>query len=536
MKNIPYKNILYFFIWIWICNGVAFGQNLEDRVIEKSFKNGLKVLMVERHQNPTISFQVTYRVGSVNDQAGMTGAAHLYEHMAFKGTEQIGTSDFKKEKPVLDEIEQLYHQIRVEGRQGGAIDTQRRNDLMGKWMGLQKAAKLWVVPNELTDIYSRQGAVGLNASTGRDTTSYTVSLPANRLPLWIAIESDRMAHTVLREFYKEKEVVLEERRRSVETSPAGKLNEALLTTAFSAHPYRYPTLGWPSDVAFSSADETAAFFKTYYKPNNAIIVMVGDFSASAVLPQLESSFGEMAAGSAIPVVTTVEPPQLGEKRVDVEDEANSQLAIAFHRPGVDHPDDAAFDVIDMILSEGRTSRLYQKLVLEKKIATDVSSNSGTPGGRYSSLFTFYATPLAPHTPLELEEAIYGELERLKSEPPTPDEMEKVRTAIEADSVRALRSNAGLASQLGYIEAVAGSWRYILKNRDAIRNMKAEDVVRVVTQYFIKTNRTVATLVKKAAPAAMVTPPVGDVRPAGDARPATSSPSSPTPATVPGGLK
>jgi len=265
-------------------------------------------------------------------------------------------------------------------------------------------------------------------------------------------------------------------------------------------------------------------------------VMVGDFSASAVLPQLESSFGEMAAGSAIPVVTTVEPPQLGEKRVDVEDEANSQLAIAFHRPGVDHPDDAAFDVIDMILSEGRTSRLYQKLVLEKKIATDVSSNSGTPGGRYSSLFAFYATPLAPHTPLELEEAIYGELERLKSEPPTPDEMEKVRTAIEADSVRALRSNAGLASQLGYIEAVAGSWRYILKNRDAIRNMKAEDVVRVVTQYFIKTNRTVATLVKKAAPAAMVTPPVGDVRPAGDARPATSSPSSPTPATVPGGLK
>ena len=474
-------------------------QSLADRVVEKTLSNGLTVLMVERHQAPTISFQVTYRVGSVNEHSGITGVAHLYEHMAFKGTERLGTSDYQKEKPILESLESLNREVTLEKAKGSKADPSRLKALDEKFKALEQEGEKWVVTNELGELYDRNGAVGFNASTGRDVTSYVVSLPANRLPLWMAIESDRMAHTVLREFYKEREVVLEERRRSVETNPGGKLYEAFLSAAFAAHPYGYPTLGWPSDVRSLSATETERFFKTYYAPNNTVIAMVGDFKPAEVIPMLEQYFGAIPAGPPPPQVVTVEPPQPGERRVEVEDEANPQVLIGYHKPALDHPDDPVFDVIDSLLSLGRTSRLYKKLVEEKKIAIGAGSNSGTPGSRFPSLFTVSAIPRAPHTTAEVEAAIYEELERLKHEPPTRKELEKVIANLNADLVRSLQSNSGLASQLAYFQAVAGDWRYILRNRDEITKVTGEDVMRVARAYFTKKNRTVATLVKVSPP-------------------------------------
>lgn len=485
--------------------GILSAQTLSDRVVEHTLSNGLRVLMVERKQAPTISFQITYKVGSVNEHSGITGVAHLYEHMAFKGTDRLGTSNYEKEKPILDEMEKINTEIVLEQAKGEKADPKRLAELKKRFEALEQEGGKFVISNELGEIYNRHGAVGFNATTGREVTSYIISLPANRLPLWMAIESDRMARTVLREFYKERDVVLEERRRSVETNPSGKLFEAFMSAAFVAHPYGYPTLGWPSDVGSLSATRTSAFFKTYYSPNNVIIAMVGDFKPADVIPLVEKYFGAIPAGPPPPEVVTVEPPQLGERRVEVEEEANPQLIIGFHKPPYNHPDDAVFDVIDALLSQGRTSRLYKKLVQEKKIAIGVSTNTGTPGVRFSNLFTISATPRAPHTTLEVEEAIYAELDRLKSEPPTQKEMEKVLTNIDASLIRSLRSNSGLAGQLSYFEAVTGSWRYILRNRDAIAKVTAEDVMRVARHYFVKRNRTVATLVKNKGESALSIP-------------------------------
>ncbi|MFQ5579100.1 MAG: M16 family metallopeptidase [Nitrospiria bacterium] len=490
------KKLLFFIPWLMFTTSVAGAQTLADRVIEHTLSNGLRVLMVERHQVPTISFRIIYNVGSVNEVSGITGVAHLYEHMAFKGTRTLGTTDFEKEEKVLARIEKLNGAILLEGRKGAGANQQKLKALQEKFVLLQEEARQWVIPNELGEIYDRNGAVGFNASTGRDVTSYIVSLPANRLPLWVAIESDRMANPVLREFYKERDVVLEERRRSVETNPSGKLYETFLSTAFSAHPYGYPTLGWPSDVRSLSATQTALFYKTYYGPNNTIIAMVGDFKAADVIPLLEASFGRIPSGPLPPGVVTVEPPQRGERRVEVEDEANPSVVIGYHKPNLHHPDDAVFDVIDSLLSMGRTSRLYKKLVKEEQIAVSVSSSAGTPGARYTSLFTISATPRAPHTTLELEEAIYAELDRLKTEPPSEKELQKVITNIDASLIRSLRSNSGLAGRLSYFEAVADDWRYTLRNRDAIAKVTAEDVMRVARTYFIKKSRTVATLVQQ----------------------------------------
>ncbi len=473
-------------------------QSLADRVIEHTLSNGLRVLMVERHQVPTVALRIVYRVGGANEVNGNTGIAHLYEHMAFKGTKTIGTKNYAEEKKVLEKIETVYEAMETEKRKGIHADEKRLEKWMAEFEALQKEAREYVIPNEFGEIYDRNGAVGFNASTGKDVTNYMVSFPVNRLPLWIAVESDRMANPVMREFYKERDVVMEERRRSVETNPGGKLYESFLSTAFAAHPYGNPILGWPSDVGTLSATETSAFFKIYYGPSNTIITIVGDFKADEVIPQLENTFGKIPTAPTPPLVKTVEPPQRGERRVEVEDEANPQMMIGFHKPNLHHPDDPVFDVIDSLLSMGRTSRLYKKLVVEKKLVVSVSTSAGIPGPRYPNLFTIFATPRAPHTTAEVEAAIYEELNRLKNEGPTQKELDKVITNIDASLIRSLQSNSGLASRLAYFEAVAGDWRYTLRNRDAIAKVTAEDVKRVARKYFIKKQRTVATLLKKDA--------------------------------------
>lgn len=479
------------------------GQSLADRVIEHTLSNGLRVLMVERHQVPTISFQIMYKVGGANEVNGNTGIAHLYEHMAFKGTKRIGTTDYAEEQKLLDQIESVNLLITNEKRKDTHADPARIEALSQEFETLQEEARKFVIPNELSEIYDRNGAAGFNASTGKDFTNYIVSFPANRLPLWIAVESDRMANPVLREFYKERDVVLEERRRSVETNPGGKLYETLLLTAFAAHPYGNPTLGWPSDVASLSATETSAFFLTYYNPINTVITMVGDFKASEVIPLLENAFGKIAPAPLPPRVVTEEPPQRGERRAEVEDESNPQMIIGYHKPSLHHPDDAVFDVIDSLFSMGRSARLYKKLVVEKKIAVSVTAGSGAPGARFPNLFTVAATPRAPYTTQFVEAAIYEELSRLIEEGPTKKELEKVITNIDASLIRSLTSNSGLASQLAYFEAVAGDWRYILRNRDAISKVTADDVKRVARTYFTKKNRTVVTLVQQELPPAMI---------------------------------
>lgn len=482
----------------------AASPSFADRVIEHRLANGLTVLMVERHQTPVVSINITFAVGGINEQVGQTGIAHLYEHMAFKGTRVVGTTDYEKEKPILDELAVVGTELDLREREvaakgGGATEDERAavESLQKRFLALQAQAGQYVVGNEMALMYQRHGGVGLNASTGKDLTRYMISLPSNRLPLWAAIESDRMANPVLREFYKERGVVMEERRLRNDDSPNGLLFETFTSAAFRAHGYGIPTIGWGSDILSLTPAATEAFFKTYYGPNRATIALVGDINPKEVIALIERTFGKIPAAPPAPSLVTVEPEQRGERRVEVEFDAEPALVIGYHKPTLGHPDDDVFDVIDAVLSDGLTSRLHQKLVREKRLAVSVGSDASHPGVRAPNLFVITATPLAPHTTAEVEAAIYEEVERLKQEPVSAQELEKVLNNLDADLVRGLRSNSGLASQLALYQAVAGDWRYILTSRDNVGKVTAADVRRVAAQYFTRSNRTVAVLVKKS---------------------------------------
>ncbi len=497
----------------------AASPGLAERVIEHRLGNGLTVLMVERHQTPIVSVNITFAVGGLNEQVGQTGIAHLYEHMAFKGTRMIGTTNYEEEKPILDELalvgtELDQRQREFEANTARATDEARAaiESLQKRVTDLQAQASEYVVGNEMALLYQRHGGVGLNASTGKDLTRYMISFPANRLPLWAEIEADRMAHPVLREFYRERGVVMEERRLRNDDSPNGLLFETFTSAAFRAHGYGIPTIGWGSDILSLTPADTEAFFKTHYGPNRATIALVGDINPRDVIALIERTFGKIPAAPPSPSLVTVEPEQRGERRVEVEFDAEPAIVIGYHKPTLGHPDDDVFDVIDAVLSEGLTSRLHQKLVRDKRLAASVGSDASHPGVRAPNLFVITATPLAPHTTAEVEAAIYEEIERLKREPVSPKELEKVLNNLDADLVRGLRSNSGLASQLALYQALAGDWQYILTSRDKIAKVTAADVQRVATQYFTKSNRTVAVLVKKGNAKAAVATSVSGVRP------------------------
>ena len=493
--------------------GAAAPSGLADRVIEHKLANGMTILMVERHQAPVVSLNMTFGVGGVNEQVGQTGLAHLYEHMAFKGTSTVGTKNYEKEKPVLDELHRVGTELERRQR-----DLARRSPdvpadpaekaalegLQKRFKELQDQAVQYVAGNEMALLYQRHGGVGLNASTGKDLTRYVISPPANRLPLWAAIESDRMASPVLREFYKERGVVMEERRLRNDDSPTGLLYETFTSAAFRAHQYGVPTIGWESDILSLTPEATETFFKTYYGPGRATIGIVGDIDPKEVVTLIENTFGKIPAAPPPPQIVTVEPPQRGERRVEVEFDAEPALAIGFHKPGIGHADDYVFDVIDELLTDGPTSRLYSKLVRDSRLAASVNSDANYPGVRSANLFVVSATPLAPHSAAEVEAAILAELERLKKEPVSTRELERIINNLDADMVRALRSNSGLASQLALYQTVAGDWRYVLKSRDKIAAVTPADIQRVAAQYFTKSNRTVATLVKKTGPKSLTT--------------------------------
>src|SRR5262244_1333053 len=373
----------------------AASSGLADRVIEHMLANGMTVLMVERHQATVVSINMTFGVGGVNEQVGQTGLAHLYEHMAFKGTRTVGTKNYEKEKPILDELHRVGTELeqrqrelarKSQDRPPSPEDRSAIEALQKRFTELQDQAGQFVAGNEMALLYQRHGGVGLNAATGKDLTRYMISLPANRLPLWAALEADRMAHPVLREFYKERGVVMEERRLRNDDSPSGLLYETFTSAAFRAHPYGVPTIGWESDILSLTPAATEAFFKTYYGPGRATIGIVGDIDPKEVIALIENTFGKIPPGPPPPQIVTVEPPQRGERRVEVEFDAEPSVAIGFHKPGLGHPDDYVFDVIDELLTDGPTSRLYRQLVRDGRLAASVHSDANYPGVRAANLF------------------------------------------------------------------------------------------------------------------------------------------------------
>jgi predicted Zn-dependent peptidase len=467
-----------------------------NRVLSYTLKNGLRILMVERHLSPTVSFYIRHRVGAVDESDGRTGTAHLLEHMLFKGTKTIGTKNYHEEHKILKLIAETGRKLDFEKMRGEKANKSRIQALSERMEILQKKHKKWFMENEIDRLYVENGGDNVNASTGQDLTTYHVSLPSNKIELWARIEADRMTGPVFREFYSERNVVMEERKQRIESEPEGQLYEQFLAAAYIAHPYRRPVLGWPSDMKFLSLDYTETFFKRYHAPNNTIIAVVGDINPANTLKIIKKYFGAIPSRHLDPSPITEEPPQTGERRVDIVSDANPQMIIGYHKPAMPDSDDYVFDVMECILSKGRTSRFYKVLVEEKTFAESVYAVNGLPGAKYNNLFAIFAKPRHPHTSAELESAIYDEIEKLKTKTVPERELQKVKNQIKADFIRSLNSNSGLANLLSYFEAVTGSYQYITDHIKVIERVTSDDIVRVAKKYLTPDNRTVAKLVYK----------------------------------------
>ncbi len=489
-KRFLHQTFLSVFVLLLLIAPV-FGQSLGEKVQEHTFPNGLKLLVVERHEAPTFAANITIKVGSVNETSQVRGVAHLLEHMMFKGTRTIGTTDWQKEKPIQEEIEQVGARLDALKERPGT-DPEEIATLRRRLNELQEAQKQYIVKDEFSKIYGEQGGVGFNAFTSKDLTSYIIALPSNKLELWAAVEADRMQNAVLREFYTERDVVMEERRRSYESDPGGMLYENLIANAFIMHPYRNPIIGWMSDLENLTLAETSDFFHNYYAPVNTVVALVGDIDFPEAVRVVGQYFGDIPPGTPVPSVPAVEPPQEGEKRVSVTFDAEPQLTIGYHKPTLPEKEDYVFDAIDLILAGGRTSRLYQALVVDQQLATSVST-SGAPGARFPNLFIISAVPRYPHTTKEVETAIYQELDRLAREPVSPEELEMVRNRLRTDRLRYLKENSGLARMLTYYQTVAGDWRYLVTYDDFIAEVTPNDIMQVASRYFRPENRTVAVL-------------------------------------------
>jgi len=481
-------------LFVLLLPALSLATPLADKVVEHRLANGLRLLVVERHETPTVAAYITLGVGSVDETSETRGLAHFLEHLLFKGTTTLGTLDYAAERPLLEAIEQV----------GSELDRLRRLPqadpatiaaLQARLQELQDRHRPLVVKDVYSQLYSQNGAVGFNAFTGKDMTTYLVSLPANKLELWALIESARMQDAVLREFFTEREVIHEERRRAYETNPRGLLYETLLATAFTVHPYRNPIIGWHSDIANLSMAETRDFLHRYYAPVNTTIALVGAVRAADALALVERYFGGIAPGEPVPPVAAVEPPQRGEKRVTVHFDAEASLAMAFHKPTLPTRADYVFDLIDQILGQGRTSRLYQRLVEREQLATDVAVY-GAPGSRYPNLFVIEAVPRHPHSVAEVEAAILDEIDRLQREEVSAAELAKARNRLLTDNLRALRSNSGLARLLTTYQTLAGDWRYLVSYEERISELTAADLQQVARDWLTPRNRTVVVVTRE----------------------------------------
>lgn len=466
---------------------------LEENVRTKTLHNGATVIAYNRGYSPTLALTISFKVGSVDESYRTAGAAHMLEHMLFKGTDKIGTKDYAREKKILDQIEKI----------GDGIDRlkmsnpadRRISPLEKQLKKLQDEAAKYIVSSPYDSIYTSIGAVGFNASTSRDRTSYYIELPASRLETWAELESERLRNPVMREFYQERRTVVEERLMRYDSKGVESLVERFIATAFMAHPYRHPVIGWASNVGFLSLRDVRAFYNEHYIPSLMTITVVGKQNPDNTNAVVEKYFGTLPARNEKNAIIVTEPRSRGERRFEMQFDANPYIIIGWNKPTYPSRDDYICDIVAALLADGKTSRLYRALVLQKQLAASVDAWNGFPGARYDNLFVIAAAPKHPHTAQEVEQAVYEEIARLKVDL-TQSEIRKVVNKAESSMVFDLDSNRGLANTLGYYQTVFGDWRYVARYLAEIETVTVQDVYGVLDRYFTKQNRTVGVLVSR----------------------------------------
>ena len=459
--------------------------------------NGMTFLILPRPQAPTVSLVVHYPVGSVNEHLGNTGIAHVLEHMLFKGSREIGTTDHALEAPLLAAADATRDSLLAELARP-APDTARARHLTDATASLEDQAEAYAVPNEYDRILSAAGARGLNATTSYEATRYFVELPANRLELWFVLESDRMRSPVFRGLGTELDVVREERRMRLETSPGGILETAVLATAFHVHPYRVPVIGHASDLEHLTRRQVADYFRDYYGARNAVVTVVGDVDPDKVARWADQYFAPVPAGRPAPPVLAREPEQAGERRITVEFDAEPRLMIAWRTVSGLHEDAPALSMLASLLTAGRTTRLYRRLIALDQSAIHVAAYLG-PGFAHPGLFRVTAVPTSPHTPLELEMAIYEEINKMKKTMADSADLARIKNQIRAGDYRRLSSNLELGMQLAESESAFGDWRETFRLSRRLLDVTPADVQRVAVKYLNASARTVATMARKDPP-------------------------------------
>ena len=476
-------------------------------VKEHQLSNGMKVLLLERNDAPSISGGWVARVGSVDERPGITGMAHLFEHMMFKGTPTIGTQDYEKDLEIIAAQEKVRDAMRAEERRmramwrrGEITDLQDPDQKTAEWKRLNEEFKKLVedhrkviVKNEFDRIYTANGGSRMNAYTSYDHTAYFISVPANKLELFMWMESERLLRPVFREFYAERDVVFEERRMRTESTPLGKFFESFNSLFWESHPYSWPIIGWPSDIPAISKKQADAFYATYYMPQNLTLVLVGDFKTKPALAMAEKYFGRLKKGEGLPPdVVTLEQPQKAEKRFYAEAETNPNVDIYWHTPAFGHKDTYPLSVLSQVLST-RTGRLHKELVLGKKLATDTWAWQGAR--KYAGEFNMGAEITEGNTPEMAEQEIYRLIEQVKTEPVPATELQKVKNNFAAAEYRRLSSNHPILMQIMRSEGL-GNWREINEAGPKIQAVTPADLQRVAKKYFTKENRAVAIYTRK----------------------------------------
>ena len=476
-------------------------------VVEKALPNGMRLLLVERHDEPTVSGGWVAHVGSSNERLGITGIAHLFEHMMFKGTPTIGTKDYKKDLEIIaaqerirDEMRQEERKMRVEYRHGIIDDLLKPENKTARYRELEKEFNRLItdqrdvlVKNEFDRIYSGAGGSSMNAFTSEDMTAYFVNVPANKLELWMWMESERILHPVFREFYAERDVVFEERRMRTDSTPLGKFQEEFTAMFWESSPYAWPTVGWPSDIPAISKAQADEFYGIYYSPQNITLILVGDFDPPKAEAQARQYFERIPRGPKTPPdVSTLEVKQLAEKRMYAEAETNPQVDILWHTVPFQHRDSYPLEILAQILST-RTGRLYKGLVLGSGVATDTYADQGSQ--KWEGMFNAGGEAKEGHTPEEVELGIYTNLDKLKQEPVPPEELQKVKNNFAAAEYRRLSSDYPILMHLIRNDG-EGDWREINEAGPKIQAVTAADVQRVAAKYFTKENRAVAVYTRK----------------------------------------
>ncbi len=491
-----------------VCVGVTAGAQ-QVPVEEVVLDNGLTLLLLPRPGDPNVAAGWVAKVGSVHERPGITGVAHLFEHMMFKGTAAIGTRSIEQDLQIIAELDEVKAALRVEeealleaerlGRIEDAADpahrTERHGELMDRFDDLLAQQEELLVPEDFSRIYSGQGASGMNAGTSYDFTLYFVNVPANKLELWFWMESDRLLNPVFREFYAERDVVHEERRLRIDSTPTGKFEEQFNSLFWQSSPYSWPVIGWPSDLEGITRAEALEFFDLYYAPNNLTAALVGDFDPDQAKALAERYFGRLSRGDRPPPQPrTREMPQLSEKRMHAFAETNPQVVVRYHSVPDGHVDEPALVVLGQLLN-GRTGRFYRALVEDQGVATRASG--GQSGFKFEGMFELRGVAAEGHTPEEVEQALYAEMERLKTEPVDARELQKVKNQNAASNFRQLQGNFFLMYSMLMREAYRG-WETLNTDPPLYDAVTADDIMRVAGTYFEPENRTVAIYYREAS--------------------------------------